>query len=452
MQGFNSHFFTSLLLVSSFVCALDQAVLVLKNISQFPLYVELKRVSEFAKDQKKIVLNQKQTLPVFPFVNVNDGTQAASAARVNPFAIYQMVIHFDPTLKVAPMVLDSAELAHQLKTCLKKNNNEVVSVSIDIEEQRAAFGLWNSWVPQITYNCGNYPHAAEISCGWFDLEEKKSDDICPIDKPSAQKVISEIKRQNPGWTEQQARNLYDRIRLQSLIEADLYEGFKNFKSHFYFASINEKIKQITDLVSGQIPQVTAHESGAYVIFSAPGFFTPPPPVRYEMPQYQKVAATAKGQAIAQELVKAYKIHLMPEQGWQNTLNATQTLVNTLAHDPELRTLINAFKVRLGITIPTEGVVMPTIVLYVFGGKEDAQKALDKIYEVFKNTKGLAISPRFNTRVTDFIYAAQGDGQYKTGDFTKYYEQPYQIYYRPDFTGTMTDYHLKHPQTGNELFW
>lgn len=94
--------------------------------------------------------------------------------------------------------------------------------------------------------------------------------------------------------------------------------------------------------------------------------------------------------------------------------------------------------------------MPTIVLYIFGGIEDAQKALDKLYEIFKNTPGLGISPRFNAKVTDFIYVAQGDGQYKSGDFAQYYEQPRKVYYRPDLTGTAINYHLKHPQTGDEL--
>lgn len=452
MLVFNKHFFVLLLLFSSIASALDHAVLVLKNGSHLAMNIELKRVSEFGKNQRTIALAPSKTLPIFPFVNAVNGDQAASAARVNPSSIYQIIVHLDPSLKINPITLDSSQLVDQLKACQRKNNQEVVTVLLDIEEQRGTFSLWTSLMPHISYSCGSYPNTTDLACGWFDLGEKKAEDLCPVDKPSAQNVIENIKRHNPGWSDQQARNLYQELRLQSLIEADLYTEYKNAKSHFYFAPFNEKVKQITDLVARQIPQATAIETSAYVVFSAPGFFKPAPANRYEMPQYLKQSDGAKKAAVAQELVKAYKIHLMPEQGWQNTMNTTQALVNGFAQDPELRNLISAFKVRLGITIPNDGVVMPTIVLYIFGGKEDAQKALDKIYALFSTTKGLNISPRFNARVTSFIYVAQGDGQYKTGDFAKYYEQPYQIYYRPDFTGTPTNYHLQHPQTGNELFW
>lgn len=316
----NNYSLIALLFVSPVLYAVDHSLLVLKNSSDFVMQVELQRVSEFGKEQKKILLEEGKTLPILSFVNITDGAQAAAAAKKNPESIYQITIYLSPHLKITPLILNGSELAQQLQACQKNNNLDVVTVAIDIKEKRAPFNLWASLVPHISYYCGPYPHATEISCGWFDLDEKKLEDVCPTsDTPSAQRVIAEIIRTNPHLNEQQARNLYNELRLQSLIETDLYEGYRSAKSHFYFSSFANKITQLVNLVSRQIPQATAIEEGAYVIFNAPGFFKPIPTIRYEISDYQKQSDPENRSAIAQELVKAYKIHLMPAQGWQNTL-------------------------------------------------------------------------------------------------------------------------------------
>jgi hypothetical protein len=423
---------------------------VIKNTSGYDINVELKRVSDYGAPQKSIMLTPGKTLPVTPFVPASNGTQASQIARSNPQAIYQVIVRFETQLTKEPVTLDTNEISKLMTSCAKGNGNHVVIISIDLEQQRSYLGLVSTYAPVITYSCGPYPEATELQCGWFDLEERKEQDLCPLPGPSAANTIQEIIQSNPTFTESQAKDLYAKLILESTIDARLYELYKSNKNHIYFAPIRNKISQISDLVIKQIPQARALEEGAYVNIHAPGFFKQLPEIRYTINDYHKKVGTAQAPAIARELANAYKIHLMPQSGWDNTVKATQTLVNGFVADPELAQLVSAFKVRIGIPMPAPGVVMPTIVIYVFGGKEAAQKALNKIYQLFKTTKGLGITPRFNARVNDLIFVAQGDGQYKEGVFSGYYEGQKHIYYRPDFTGTITDYHLVHPETGTTL--
>lgn len=149
-----------------------------------------------------------------------------------------------------------------------------------------------------------------------------------------------------------------------------------------------------------------------------------------------------------ELVKTYKIHLMPDEN----MDATEILVRlnkALRTDPELSSTIQTFKILYN---PTKqgNVNFARVVIYA-NGKEQAQKILDALYKnnVIKDIKGSAIRPRFNGRVNDLIWVAQGDGDYKDGIYTGYYE-PSLIYYNPGITGKRENYHLVNPETKQEI--
>lgn len=99
---------------------------------------------------------------------------------------------------------------------------------------------------------------------------------------------------------------------------------------------------------------------------------------------------------------------------------------------------------------------PKIVIYIPGGKEDAQYVLDKIYELYHSEKGCGYIPSFNEKVTDFISFAQGNRDQKFKELEKdypedqkHFELPEMIYFKADFDGTSfgnppKDYKLKNP--------
>ena len=153
--------------------------------------------------------------------------------------------------------------------------------------------------------------------------------------------------------------------------------------------------------------------------------------------------------IAKELTQAYKIHLMPSEGSDYTL-LLKTIVDALRSNPTLRKMVPVFKIApIAITSRT-GQTLPRIVFYIETGKDDAQQALNILYDLFKNTRGAGIRPRFNAKVNDLIWVAQGDGDHKGSEYDRFYELPEKYYYRSNFTGVPQDYHLKHPITGEEL--
>lgn len=154
--------------------------------------------------------------------------------------------------------------------------------------------------------------------------------------------------------------------------------------------------------------------------------------------------------IKENLAQTYKIHLMPQD--KDIVTILIKLFNTLKQNTEVRKLLVETKVLLPysqellIERSKQGLsVTPRMVIYPIKGKENAQKALDIIYETFKNDKGLDITPRFNEKVTSLIYFAQGESMDKMNkELSKDFEQPNMIYYKSDFTGKKEDYHLKNP--------
>lgn len=166
-------------------------------------------------------------------------------------------------------------------------------------------------------------------------------------------------------------------------------------------------------------------------------------------EYIKIAKN-EWQEVANSIVQEYKIHLMPQGDLTPTI---VTLLTMLKNDPELQNLIAAFKVMITDKVAVNGVYYPRIVVYPAKGKDNAQRALNKLYLGLKNINGLGIRPLFNAKVTDLIWIAQGDSGYKKYTAYKpYFEQPELIYFRSDLTGKEENYHLIHPETGKEIIY
>ncbi len=147
----------------------------------------------------------------------------------------------------------------------------------------------------------------------------------------------------------------------------------------------------------------------------------------------------------------YKIHLMPHREF--IVEIVKKLIHALKRDPSLAELIINFKVlykpatteTMRVKEMLEGKRMARIVIYPAEGKDKAQKALNKIVDLFKDdvTKGIGMAPRWNQKVNDLVYFAQGDGDYKKlPEYERYFEQPDMIYYEPFFTGSYKDHHLR----------
>lgn len=114
--------------------------------------------------------------------------------------------------------------------------------------------------------------------------------------------------------------------------------------------------------------------------------------------------------LAQELVQQYKIHLMPQEGSEE--RTFVELAKFIQENKGLQDRVQIFKIK---TSPYKDLIkekIPKIVIYV-DGKDNAQYVLDTMYEHFKNYQGYTkYAPRYNQRVTDFLYFAQGDGDDK----------------------------------------
>jgi hypothetical protein len=173
---------------------------------------------------------------------------------------------------------------------------------------------------------------------------------------------------------------------------------------------------------------------------------------YRLPDYVNAISLNKHEAdkIAKALVQTYKIHLMPSEDSDYTL-LQKTIVNALRNNPMLSRLIPVFKIA-PVTISSKtGEVFPRVVFYIETGRDDAQQALNILYDLFKNTKGSGIRPRYNAKVNDLIWIAQGDGDYKAHQqYERFYQLPLKAYYRGNLTGINQNYHLRHPMTGQEL--
>ncbi|MDR3646670.1 MAG: hypothetical protein P4L22_03960 [Candidatus Babeliales bacterium] len=146
----------------------------------------------------------------------------------------------------------------------------------------------------------------------------------------------------------------------------------------------------------------------------------------------------------------YKIHLMPKK--EDIQSTVLKLIKAAQEDDELLHLIADFKfiTKFENYKFNPDYNMPIIIIYASSGKENAQRLLDKIYELFKDQEGLNKKPRWNEKVTSLIYFAQGNGDQKMSNrYSKLFEDgDYKgngkVYFKADVTGKVVDYHLKNP--------
>lgn len=152
------------------------------------------------------------------------------------------------------------------------------------------------------------------------------------------------------------------------------------------------------------------------------------------------------------LTKLYKIHLMPTD--EDIKSVTENLINLIKAEKILQDRISNLKIKAmteplvtqwkseGEELTGTAADIPKIVIYVGGGKDDAQTVLNIIYDAFKDTPGIGRAPRWNEKVTDLIYFAQGNADDKI-ERPEFFEED-KVYFKPDATGVREDYHLINP--------
>lgn len=162
-----------------------------------------------------------------------------------------------------------------------------------------------------------------------------------------------------------------------------------------------------------------------------------------------------------DAAQIYKIHLMPKPDDMPVILIR--VLEEVQKNPTFANLIAYFKIKYNLKELKDnyGQTLPVMVLYPSNGKDNAQQLLNIVYSLFKDMQGLDITPRYNQKVTDLIYFAQGNADDKNDSLRlitgksdpnwatfDYYEQPDMIYFKPDFVtpGQFVDYHLKTPST------
>jgi hypothetical protein len=172
---------------------------------------------------------------------------------------------------------------------------------------------------------------------------------------------------------------------------------------------------------------------------------------HEIPQlHARKAFDHEAQKHLKNIAGQYKIHLMPHRFYMPELIIK--LIKAIKQDHQFAQTLATFKVKYSQT--TAGTVqvraqsqkerLPRIVIYTAEGKDNAQRALNKILSLFKHDveKGIDATPRWNQRVNKLVSFAQGDGDCKKLlEFKEYFEQPAMVYYHPLFTGTYENHHL-----------
>lgn len=107
----------------------------------------------------------------------------------------------------------------------------------------------------------------------------------------------------------------------------------------------------------------------------------------------------------------YKIHLMVKPEY--TPFVIERLFEALRSDPDFAKVVAQVKV-INDPYKERDETMPSIVLYTQLGRANAQRALDKVSAYLGRYAGVGLgqTPRFNRKVNDLIYYAQGGGDWK----------------------------------------
>lgn len=203
----------------------------------------------------------------------------------------------------------------------------------------------------------------------------------------------------------------------------------------------------------------------------------------------------KTKQILLSAVKNYKIHLMPQKlelfipKLAQFFEKNKDLVSVIG-DIKIKTIMGGLlptrgfecikdtNKRLGMSpdmwaylcpyqvdddVLVRGKIFPKIVIYTIG-KEVTQKVINRLYfflkdqkdsEVIKEAKdknGKCVPPRYNARITNLLWVAQGNGDDK--NFPSLFQEPHKLYFSEDIAtslGLDKDYfYLHHPETGEIL--
>jgi hypothetical protein len=144
-----------------------------------------------------------------------------------------------------------------------------------------------------------------------------------------------------------------------------------------------------------------------------------------------------------QLASNYKIHLMPFD--DDIVPIMLDLLGRIKEEPQLQQAVNRFKIHAHTDAiqRDDGTYLPIFVIYCHAGKDAAQYVLNEVYALFKDKRGVDITPRYNRKITSLIYYAQGDGDRKGENYANYYEEGL-VHYHPKFEGEIKDYWLKNP--------
>ncbi len=178
----------------------------------------------------------------------------------------------------------------------------------------------------------------------------------------------------------------------------------------------------------------------------------------------------------------YKIHLMPPD--DKVEDVVLRLAWQYKNNKQLQDAAQGFKVTCLPNRIEQAHRVAKIVIYVEGGRDAAQSVLDTMYDIFSDmhSYGRGYVPRFNQQVTNFLFFAQGHGDNKAKWLRSYdepnifakvpqktfesssleelrersvgrefpysrfpYEDKNMIYYEPNVTGELQEYHLNDPK-------
>lgn len=150
-----------------------------------------------------------------------------------------------------------------------------------------------------------------------------------------------------------------------------------------------------------------------------------------------------------DLEQQYYINLMPGSDLTSIIIK---MLRAIKNDSDLANNIQCFKALVDSDLTfsdydTGSRCVPRISILPAQGKNSAQLVLNKLYTLFKHTKGLNAKPDYTAMVTDLIGVSQGDFDFRPFGYD-YFERGL-VYYK-NLTGTNVDYHLLHPETGQEI--
>ncbi len=120
-----------------------------------------------------------------------------------------------------------------------------------------------------------------------------------------------------------------------------------------------------------------------------------------------------------KICQEYKIHLQPKK--EHIVFIFDELAKLVAQDEDLRKSIFEFKacIQDKLIYDKNGEILPEIVIYPRFGRENFEKVLKTITQLFEGFEkyGNNLTPRFNHKINDLIFVAQSGGDVK-GDFKK----------------------------------